>query len=141
MTRKLPTKFELIRRAKAREAELLRAIQLMCGDCMGLFLNPYMPCTSDKCPLRSYYPTKGRAKSPSFKKDLVELTKAYDNHPDIVSEINKLEPEIASSQCLKTPKENRKHNHVGKDNQFNSTAEKNSKNTVAEDNAYEKTKH
>lgn len=104
MTRKLPNKFEIIRRAKAGKVELLGAIQLKCGDCMGFFLDPYEGCTDKQCPLYNYYPTKGRASSPSYKIDLARLAKARDNPSYIISEIKKLEPKLGLNDGLKTAK-------------------------------------
>ena len=81
------TQRELKRGFHEEIAELKMAIWLKCGDCMGFFLDPYQSCTSKNCPLRKFYPTEGKARSPKFKEKLIELAKGYDNPPNIISSI------------------------------------------------------
>jgi len=103
--RKLPSKFEIIRQYKAREEMFLRAIHLKCGDCMSYFMDPYQLCSDDKCPLKKFYPTKGMAKSPKFKKSLMNLAEIYDNPTNTLSEIGKLEAEFGTERSLKRTKD------------------------------------
>lgn len=105
MKKKLPSKFEMMRQYKDMKEMFLDAIHLKCGDCLGYFIDPYELCTDDKCPLREFYPTKGMVKSPKFKKSLMNLSIAYDNTADVLSEIGKPEAKFDSERNLKRPKD------------------------------------
>jgi len=105
MSKKLPNKFEIIRQYKAKEEILLKAIHLSCGICMGYFIDPYEPCTDDKCPLRQFYPTRGLTKSPKFKKSLMNLAISYDNPTNVLSEIGELEAKFDKEGDFKRTKD------------------------------------
>lgn len=84
---------DLKRKFKAEIGELRMAAQLKCADCLGYFVDPYESCTDKHCPLRRFYPTKGKVQnSQKFRKEMARLAKARDNHPSFVSSIDKLEP-------------------------------------------------
>jgi len=86
------TQGELKRKFREEIKELKIAIWLMCADCEGFFLNPYQKCLDKNCSLYKFYPTAGKASSPTFKKKIYESAKRRDNHKEVLSQITKLEP-------------------------------------------------
>jgi len=92
------TKNELKRLHKEEVAELKAAIWLKCGDCMGFFLDPYEPCSSQTCPLRKFYPKASVIRSKAFKGQLAMLAKEYGNDENIVRRIESLASNFASSE-------------------------------------------
>lgn len=53
----------LLKKLKAENRQLRKTVHLKCDECFGWFGDGYMACTSEICPLKKYYPTKGQYQS------------------------------------------------------------------------------